>query len=175
MKKEIYPQLKYYRENIANRKEYYRNNSGKISIYGKDYYEANKKKKNAYVKGYREANSIKVKEWAATYQRKGAFAKFEKNDYAPRRFADYKCSAKKRGHSFELTFEQFISFWKKPCAYGGCVIETIGLDRVDNLKGYTMKNIVPCCKIHNKMKRDLSREEFIFMCQKAASAGLEKK
>ena len=36
-----------------------------------------------------------------------------------------------------------------------------GLDRVDNEKGYTIDNVVPCCKHCNYAKRNRSVEEFI--------------
>jgi len=35
-----------------------------------------------------------------------------------------------------------------------------GVDRVDNTKGYTKENCVPCCKICNRLKSDLTKEEF---------------
>lgn len=35
-----------------------------------------------------------------------------------------------------------------------------GLDRVDNTKAHTKENCVPCCKICNYAKRDLTTEEF---------------
>jgi hypothetical protein len=31
---------------------------------------------------------------------------------------------------------------------------------VDNTKGYTKENCVPCCKICNRLKSDLTKEEF---------------
>lgn len=36
-----------------------------------------------------------------------------------------------------------------------------GLDRVDSSKAHTMDNVVPCCWICNRMKNDLSVEDFI--------------
>lgn len=35
-----------------------------------------------------------------------------------------------------------------------------GLDRVDSNKGYLKENVVPCCEICNKAKRDLSLCQF---------------
>lgn len=35
-----------------------------------------------------------------------------------------------------------------------------GIDRINSDKGYTIDNCVPCCKICNRMKSDLSLEEF---------------
>jgi hypothetical protein len=36
-----------------------------------------------------------------------------------------------------------------------------GLDRVNNSKGYTRTNVVPCCIICNNAKRTLSLSEFL--------------
>jgi len=36
-----------------------------------------------------------------------------------------------------------------------------GIDRVDNSKGYISSNCVPCCKVCNIAKRDLSQDKFI--------------
>ena len=70
------------------------------------------------------------------------------------KYVSYKSAAKQRGVIFELTKEEFISFWKKSCEYCGSKIDTIGLDRIDNTKGYEITNIKACCKICNYMKRD---------------------
>ena len=36
-----------------------------------------------------------------------------------------------------------------------------GIDRIDNNKGYTMDNVVPCCEICNNAKKNLSKVKFI--------------
>ena len=82
------------------------------------------------------------------------------------RFSNYKSTAKHRGYCFDLTFEQFMSFWKLPCEYCGKEIPTIGLDRIDNSIGYVLENVIPCCEICNVMKQDLSRPQFLDQCSK---------
>lgn len=84
------------------------------------------------------------------------------------RLIHYKDGAKRRGIDFALTKDQFSTFWKKPCFYCGDNIETIGLDRIDNSTGYTVKNIVPCCSICNKMKLGSSQEDFFERCGRIA-------
>lgn len=79
-------------------------------------------------------------------------------------FALYKRAAKSRSLAFELTLDQFMSFWGKPCFYTGRNISTIGLDRVDNAKGYVMGNVVPCCLAANKAKMQMSHDEFVSFC-----------
>jgi hypothetical protein len=40
-------------------------------------------------------------------------------------------------------------------------VDTVnGLDRVDNKVGYVLSNVVPCCKICNRAKGDLSIQDF---------------
>jgi len=43
-----------------------------------------------------------------------------------------------------------------------------GIDRIDNTKGYTPENCVPCCFEVNAMKRDFSEQRFIELCAKVA-------
>ena len=82
------------------------------------------------------------------------------------RYSSYKHAAKLREYSFELTLEQFKTFWQKPCHYCDDPIKTIGLDRIDNTKGYFMGNIVPCCWECNQSKWNKSPLEYVFHCAK---------
>ena len=84
-------------------------------------------------------------------------------------FSSYKCSAKTRkgeAASFSLTFEQFMTFWQKSCFYCHDGLSTIGLDRIDNSKGYSVDNIVACCRQCNFMKCSLGLKAFIDKCHK---------
>lgn len=76
----------------------------------------------------------------------------------------YRNKAAERGFPFELTSEQFHMFWQKPCFYCGAEIKTIGIDRVDNDQGYFIENCVPCCRICNRMKMNMSQHQFINQC-----------
>lgn len=92
----------------------------------------------------------------------------------------YKESALKRKLEFNLNeseFKQIISGHN--CYYCGsddfivsksrnCDVRNIngdfhymGIDRIDNTKGYTLDNCVPCCKLCNYMKRAMSFNDFI--------------
>ncbi len=86
----------------------------------------------------------------------------------------YKSGAKKRGYDFTLSIETFAKMTSKNCYYCGIKPSNSvqsysthstyiynGLDRVDNQKGYSEENIVPCCKLCNRAKSDLTYEEFI--------------
>lgn len=88
-------------------------------------------------------------------------------------YCHYKRGAEDRGLAFELTKEQVRSLIEQDCYYcgqkpvvrytaEGCAgeYEWNGIDRVDNTKGYMMDNCVPCCKLCNFGKRDLTLDEF---------------
>ncbi len=80
-----------------------------------------------------------------------------------KRFARYKHAARKRGLDFSLTFEKFNELIHQDCHYCGRGNPTKGVDRKDNLKGYTLQNAVPCCWDCNNAKGKHSKPEFILM------------
>jgi len=84
------------------------------------------------------------------------------------RFSVYKSGAKVRKIPFDLSFEDFILFWNKPCFYCNSEINGIGLDRKDPKYGYNLNNIVPCCSQCNRAKTIQTTDEFIKMCLKVS-------
>jgi len=88
-------------------------------------------------------------------------------------YYNYKQGAKKRNLEFILTKEDVRILTSKNCFYCGAIpsqhTNTIrhgnyiynGIDRVNNFKGYTLDNCVPCCGDCNKAKRQKTKEEFI--------------
>lgn len=94
-------------------------------------------------------------------------------------YAQYKCQARNAKRSFELTLAQFEALTSCSCFYTGRPPKQIkktpgsdykynGIDRLDNTKGYTVDNSVPCHGIINKMKGVLSSEVFIAICKEVA-------
>lgn len=75
------------------------------------------------------------------------------------KFATYKSNAKTRGISFDLSMDQFMSFWQADCSYCGDPISTIGIDRIDSNLSYTVGNCVPCCTRCNVIKMDYDIDE----------------
>ena len=86
---------------------------------------------------------------------------------------NYKKRAEKRGIEYKLTEEQFAEITQQDCYYCGTKPNNVaknrscngkyiynGLDRVNNNNGYTVENIVPCCKICNRAKDVLNLQEF---------------
>ena len=84
------------------------------------------------------------------------------------RFSTYNSGAKTRKIDFNLSYEEFMSFWKKPCYYCGTEIDGIGLDRKDPKIGYNINNVVPCCSQCNRAKTIQTTDQFISMCLKVA-------
>ncbi len=86
---------------------------------------------------------------------------------------NYRRRARERGYSFNLTEEYFFELTQQDCHYCGIKPSQVaknrdnngdyiynGIDRIDNTKGYTIKNVVPCCKTCNQAKNSLTLQEF---------------
>lgn len=84
-------------------------------------------------------------------------------------WAKYRYGARKRNLEWNITKDFFESMWNSNCYYCGDKIKRIGIDRLDNKKGYTPKNVVPCCTFCNRMKNDHNYKDFIKKCKKIAS------
>ena len=84
------------------------------------------------------------------------------------RFSTYISGAKVRKIEFNLSYDEFIGFWEKPCFYCGTGIDGIGLDRKDPKLGYNIGNVVPCCGQCNRAKTIQTTDQFISMCLKVA-------
>lgn len=92
----------------------------------------------------------------------------------------YKRNAYKKNLLFGLTREQVRELISSDCYYCGSEpsnshishghkITYQGIDRMDNTKGYTPNNVVPCCIVCNKMKKALSHDEFLLHIHRIAS------
>jgi hypothetical protein len=81
---------------------------------------------------------------------------------AHRKYSDYKYDAEKsRNLTFELTKAKFIQMRESPCTFCGYDLQDVGIDRIDNSKGYSDDNCQPCCTTCNFMKFDQSNDEFL--------------
>lgn len=73
------------------------------------------------------------------------------------RFQYVKSHARRRKIEWTLGREQYIALVSLPCAY--CFLPSdveagVGLDRLDNDRGYVDGNVVPCCSICNAVRMD---------------------
>ena len=88
-----------------------------------------------------------------------------------------KANAKSRGYEWALTREHAVSLMRQNCFYCDAAPAQVaisrnrnsknytpffynGLDRVDNSRGYTTNNVVPCCFVCNRAKDTMSLEKF---------------
>ena len=147
---------KYYQKHKKERREYYKR--WKEKHYPK-YYSKNKDKLCKQSKKYYEDFREKVLKRQAIYKKR-------QRENPKFMFCQYKIEAKKRNHKWDLTFQQFKSFWQKPCYYCGSKMETIGIDRVDNSKGYLIDNVVSCCEKCNRAKYVWKKDDFLNHCKK---------
>lgn len=136
------------------KKCYYLKNKSKYKRLGKKYRKIHKKEYEEYNQRYRQDNKIRLSKQKQVYK-----------STSEGKYTMYRGNAKRRGIGFNLTMEQFKGFWKKPCYYTGENINTIGIDRLDNSKGYMVNNCVSCCKQVNMMKGKMSKMDFIKICK----------
>ena len=93
----------------------------------------------------------------------------------------YKRHARDRNLCWKLDYEQVKEIILSQCYYCGTERSNIkitknckngfaynGIDRIDSSKGYEIDNVVPCCKICNVAKLNMSQKEFVLWIQKAA-------
>jgi hypothetical protein len=84
----------------------------------------------------------------------------------------YRAGARKRGLCWELTEDDFDRLTAQACFYCGSQPTAVarrkasrftynGLDRKDNDLGYTVENVVPCCKACNVAKMDRPYDDFM--------------
>lgn len=89
----------------------------------------------------------------------------------------YKKHAKTRGVSWALTDQEALTLFESPCFYCGSkgsntnvvrrktlesrIWSYNGIDRKNSDLGYTMDNVVACCRTCNRAKADLTIDQFI--------------
>jgi len=93
-------------------------------------------------------------------------------------FRDYKYRCKKE---FTLTLNDFHALIFSDCHYckskpynlyrngkklKNLKVKTNGIDRIDNTKGYTIDNVVPCCIICNRAKLNIAYDSFLIWINK---------
>lgn len=95
-------------------------------------------------------------------------------------YADYRKGAKRRGLEFRLSRADMYDLTKQRCSYCGCEPNQVirnpswkdsytynGLDRVNNAVGYTLDNVVTCCKTCNYAKGQMLHEQFLAWIKQA--------
>lgn len=140
--------------------------------FNKVWYQKNKKKRSQQIKDYglvHRADSVRrtQKYVAKNKDRVYAYGK-EYNKTVRGGFRSYKSVATKKGNEFLLTPEDFAGIVGQCCKYCGEDSQRIGIDRIDNTKGYTIENSAPCCKTCNYMKKNHTIKDFLDHVMKIA-------
>jgi len=76
-------------------------------------------------------------------------------------YHEYKKRAKKRNIDFLISKEDCEKYFNTNCYYCNEIISGLGIDRIDNEKGYVLDNIVPCCSKCNFMKHVQNKNNFL--------------
>ena len=76
-----------------------------------------------------------------------------KRNKASKMVSSYRIKDNKKGFYCDITVEQMLNIMNQPCIYCGDT-NKIGCDRIDNNKGHTIDNVVPCCVECNKARND---------------------
>jgi hypothetical protein len=87
------------------------------------------------------------------------------------RLSKLKNSAKSRGIQVNIDVNKYQYIIDQGCHFCGKDLSDENgycLDRVDNTKGYSIRNVVPCCKICNRAKCDMDVFHFRDWVVKAA-------
>ena len=80
------------------------------------------------------------------------------------RYRVYRKRASNKGLNFDLSLEEFSDLTSLVCYYCNQLTfekTYVGLDRIDNSKGYSRDSLVPCCKRCNYMRWTLNQKDFL--------------
>jgi hypothetical protein len=163
---------KEYRERDPEKLEEYR---AKKRVYQKKYISEHPEKKQEYNEQQKieraRKRRKKLRDRISHTKHKDKHAIKSKEYYrTPKgRFIEYRRRGKRDDIEFNLTLEEFTTFWNLPCHYCGDPIDGIGLDRTDNTKGYFVENCVACCINCNRMKASKPLMEWLGHISKVLS------
>ena len=148
------------------KKEYTLISSAYVNTEGKKrYQEKNKEYIHRRKKQYYKKNKAYVCQQCKLWRIKNSNYIVRRNQSIEHKYSSYKYVANRRKLFFNLTYDNFALLVSSPCYYCGKLQEYCnGIDRVDNSKGYTIRNSVSCCKYCNRMKSDMLYSNFITMC-----------
>lgn len=142
-------------------KVYYRKNKLKIAAYKRQWAIKNKKELAAYHKKYYKLNHASLyknrRKWRknnlSSYKK--SYRKYQRTPkmfYGALKIRHFVLQKREKFRSAPMSFISYLKLCAKPCYYclGPTIDKTgIGLDRVNNRLGYTVKNVVPACKSCN--------------------------
>lgn len=143
-----------------HKRQYYLINKDEIRKKDRKYVFEHKEQIKENQKRYRIENKARIRnsqrKWTRENNKKlNDYQKNWKKSNRELKFIfDYRRIDKKKNRICDLTVEWLKeNITSKPCVYCSQT-ENVGCDRVDNKKGHTMNNVVPCCTICNVVRGD---------------------
>jgi hypothetical protein len=127
--------------------------------YRKKYREDHKEQLRQYNLEHREHLNRYRREWRANNSERNKTSQKRYYTTVKGRFMAAKYAANKRGKIFTISLAEYQKIILNPCYYcnnqlGDQSITGSGLDRINNLIGYELGNIISCCWTCNKIKND---------------------
>lgn len=154
------------RANVLKSIRYRNNHRDEVNSYRRLHYKRNSERFKLVAKIYRHENKEKItryrKELCATMKQSGLYKKYYESMKC--RFTAAKCHARRKQMEWSIDESNYKELMSKLCSYcdGGLPLHGVGLDRLDNSRGYTISNVVPCCSGCNRIKSDqLTYDEMI--------------
>lgn len=145
--------------------EYYNSNKERLKSVRKKWESDNKDLRWSYSRKYIDKNKEKLRNSAAIFRKKYpelVKISVKKHNLTTKgRFTRTKSGATSRGLDFNLSIEYFNTLINGLCEYCGEGSGYIGIDRIDNDKGYIEGNVCSCCTLCNMMKKTLTKNQFI--------------
>lgn len=142
-------------------KEYYILNKDKIRLKKQEYYRLNKDNIDAKCQLYTDKNKdkVKAKNRKHYHKNKDVILSYQKSiRHTPKRkYGQAVKSARDRNLIWDIDFTSYVEIISNPCHYCGDSLEKFGgssLDRMNNLVGYTLTNVLPCCGSCNNIRNN---------------------
>lgn len=138
--------------------------------YHKAWYQTNKEKRKKQLKEYAQTHKEdfvrRTQKYVAKNKEKVYAYGHQYNRTVGGLYRMYKSGALKKGNDFALSMEDFALIVLEDCRYCGENTKRIGIDRIDNSKGYVLGNCAPCCKLCNYMKKNHTVDDFLIHIKK---------
>ena len=138
-------------------REQYQKNPEIRKGYARDYYHRNKKFLRKQARDNYQNDPDRKKrhhERNARWARENPQSVKHSQQKPTGRFSHARQTARQRGLDWKLERQQYVDLVIQPCTYCGEVTVNygVGLDRIDNSKGYEMGNVQPCCGNCNQLR-----------------------
>ncbi len=115
--------------------------------------------KHCYQEWYKSTDKFKsvVKASRLRNRARSAYLARKNQERPEKRYAMSISTAKSRQKKWDIPFEHYKDLISRPCYYcqGKLNPTSIGLDRINNSKGYEVDNVLPCCLICNKTRNNM--------------------